>query len=52
MNGPLFAAFSIAIGAVWVILMFLPGIGHPPVSREKNESEETAKDKKKDDPAS
>jgi hypothetical protein len=50
MNGPLFAAFAIAVGAVWLILMLLPGMSHPPVSRKKNEKEETTPEKKEDNP--
>ncbi|HET6369871.1 MAG TPA: hypothetical protein VFG95_01655 [Nitrospiria bacterium] len=52
MNGPLFAAFAIAVGAVWLILMLLPGIGHPPVSGDKKDKEETSPDKNEGNPTS
>jgi hypothetical protein len=52
MNGPLFAAFAIAVGAVWLVLMLLPGIGHPPVSRDENDKEETTPEKNENDPTS
>jgi len=37
LNGPLFAAFFISIVALWVVLMALPGIGHPPIFPKKED---------------
>jgi predicted amidophosphoribosyltransferase len=41
MGSPLFIAFALALGALWVLFMALPGLSHPPVSKsEREESKE------------